>query len=79
MARYVLRWRGDGDTPEDDVAAVRAVPGLVVVDATARMLLVECDEEALRPLAGRLDGWLVGPERVYRVPDTRRRAEQPPA
>ncbi|HEX2191749.1 MAG TPA: hypothetical protein VHH09_01010 [Acidimicrobiales bacterium] len=70
--RFVLRYLGPGAKPAADVAAVRALEGVAVVDESARMLLVETDEEAVPGLAEALPGWVVGPEQRYDVPDTRK-------
>lgn len=78
MARFVLRWRGEGPPPEADVATVRDEPGVTVVETAGRMLLVEADAAPMEALGARLPGWLVAPERTYEVPDTRKRVEGPP-
>lgn len=77
-ARFVLRYRGEGASPPADVSRVAALPGAVVVDATARMLLVESEPDELRALVDALPGWVLSPEQRYAVPDTRKRAERPP-
>jgi hypothetical protein len=77
-ARFVLRYRGSGATPDADVARVADLPSTVVVDATRRMLLVESDPEALRALVDSLPDWVMAPERSTPLPDTRRQAQHPP-
>ncbi len=76
--RFVLRYRGDGPTPEADVAQVRDLHDAVVVDASSRMLLVESEPEPLRQLLDTLPDWIMAPEQQYGVPDTRKRIERPP-
>jgi hypothetical protein len=77
-ARFVLRYRGRGATPAADVARVAELPSAVVVDATPKMLLVESDADALQALVDSLPDWVMAPEQHLPLPDTRRRAEEPP-
>ena len=76
--RFILRYRGEGAGPEDDVARVREIDDAVVVDSSPRMLLVESEPEPLRELVDALPDWVMGPERTYAVPDTRKKVERPP-
>lgn len=76
--RFILRYRGEGATPDNDVARVAALPGTVVVDSSSRMLLVETDPRPLRELVDSLPGWVMAPEQTYAVPDTRKHVERPP-
>jgi hypothetical protein len=71
--RFVLRYVGPGAKPAADVDAVRALPGVSVVEESARMLLVEGEEEALPELTETLSGWVVGREQRYEIPDTRKK------
>jgi len=77
--RFVLRYRGKGATPDVDVAKVRELTGSVVVDSSSRMLLVESGNEThLRELVDALPDWFMDAERIYDVPDTRKKALRPP-
>ena len=78
--RFVLRYRGEGPKPEADVARVRELPDVDVVDSSDRMLLVEVasHSERLRDLVAALPGWVMGADQQYDVPDTRRKVERPP-
>ena len=77
-ARFVLRYRGEGPKPDDDVAKVRELAGTVVVDSSSRMLLVESEPEPLRHLVDGLPDWVLDVERTYEVPDTRKKVAGPP-
>lgn len=77
-ARYVLRYRGDGPKPAADVARVRELAGVDVVDASPRMLVVESEPTALGALVDDLPDWVMAPEQAYEVPDTRKQVERPP-
>ena len=77
-ARYVLRYRGPGPTPTADVARVAELPATVVVEATAKMLLVESDPEAIQQLVDALPDWVMAPEQRFPQPDTGKRAVRPP-
>lgn len=73
MPRWVLRYRGEGSIPERVAQEIGASKGVCVVDRSARMLVVEGDERAVRSLAERLGSWAVAPEDTrYRVPDPRK-------
>jgi len=78
MPRFVLRYRGEGSSPEADVARVSELASAVVVDKTPRMLLVESDPDELQALVDALPDWVMAPERGYPLPDTRKRADRPP-
>jgi len=76
--RFVLRYRGNGSKPEVDVGRVRALADTVVVDSSARMLLVEAPPDSLSELVASLTDWVMAPEQTLAVPDTRQRVERPP-
>ena len=77
-SRFVLRYQGEGPVPAADVAQVTGLSDAVVVDASPRMLLVDCEPEPLEALVDALPNWVMAPEQRYQVPDTRRRPERPP-
>ena len=76
--RFILRYRGDGDTPEADVAQLRSLSDAEVVDESPKMLLIESEPEALRALIATLADWMMAPEQQYGVPDTRKWVTGPP-
>jgi hypothetical protein len=76
--RFILRYRGQGPGPDDDVARVRELEDAVVVDTSPRMLLVESEPKPLRELVDALPDWVMGPERTYAVPDTRKKVQRRP-
>ncbi len=74
MGRFILRYRGPGQKPAEDVARVRELSEVRVLDdSSPRMLLVEAPAEAKGTLADALPGWLVSEEKTYRIPDPRPR------
>ncbi|HJV08286.1 MAG TPA: hypothetical protein VJ653_01335 [Acidimicrobiales bacterium] len=77
-SRFVLRYRGDGPKPAEDVARVRGLTDAVVVDSTSRMLVVEAEPGPLRDLVDGLGDWVMGPDMAYEVPDTRKKVRRPP-
>lgn len=77
--RFILRYRGVGPKPDADVVRVHQLADAIVVDASSpRMLVVESDPEPLRELLDRLPDWVMAPDRMYAVPDTRKKIEGPP-
>ncbi len=77
--RFVLRFAGKRAKPAEDVERIRSVPGATMLDeSSARMLLVESHEQPLRDLLESLPGWVVAPEQVIPLPDTRERIERGP-
>ena len=76
--RFVLRYRGEGPKPDEDVARVNELTDAVVVDSTSRMLVVEGEPEPLRHLVDGLRDWVMGPDTGYEVPDTRKKVLRPP-
>lgn len=60
MARYVLRFTGQGPRPSSDVERICAVPGLAIIrDALPDALLVECSEGDLASRLVDLRDWAV--------------------
>jgi hypothetical protein len=76
--RFVLRYSGEGVTPEADIARVLELDDATVVDSSPRMLLVESQAEPLRRLVDTLPDWVMASEQTYALPDTRRMVEAPP-
>ncbi|CAN5160387.1 hypothetical protein BH18ACT4_BH18ACT4_03130 [soil metagenome] len=75
--RFVLRYRGPGRRPDSDVERVRRLSDAVIVNSSERMLLVESEEQPLRTLVESMHDWVMAPDRVFRVPDTRRLVDRP--
>jgi hypothetical protein len=70
MGRFILRYRGAGPKPAEDVDRIHHWPHLRVLDdSSPRMLLVEGSPSDLEALVGSLPDWMVSQERTYRVPD----------
>ena len=71
IGRYILRFRGPGSTPPDDVRLISAVPGARVIDQSDRVLLVEAPDGELRQLVSGMSRWVIGEERRYPLPNSR--------
>ncbi len=69
MDRYILRFRGDGSKPVDDVEMIRALPHTKIVDEdSSRMLLVEAPKEELLSAMELLPNWILADERMLSIP-----------
>ncbi len=77
-SRFVLRYSGEGPKPDADVARLQEVAGAIIVDSSARMLVVEAKPEPLRDVVDALPDWVMGPDMSYDVPDTRKKVLRPP-
>jgi hypothetical protein len=79
MPRYILRFRGNGSSPQDDVERLKADPEIRILDtASSRMLLVEAAEEPLRKAIGGMPDWVMSEEHDIPLPDPRQRLSKPP-
>lgn len=75
--RFVLRRRQPGGiTPELEQEVAR-LPGVTVQDRSPRMLVVGGDEDTLQRFVQSREGWLLFPERTYRMGDPRPGPERP--
>jgi hypothetical protein len=70
LHRFVLRYRGDGQAPADDVARIEGEVSLL--DRTARMVLVEASGRQVADLIAALPRWAAAEERMFRLAGSRR-------
>ncbi|HZX83910.1 MAG TPA: hypothetical protein VFF19_10120 [Reyranella sp.] len=78
MPRFIMRYKGAGAKPADDVRRIRRVPSVDVVDETPRMVLVESDAATATHLAQEFGEWSVAPDTRIPLPDTRHRVKRSP-
>jgi hypothetical protein len=71
VERFILRFKGNGDSPVDDLERIRTLPDLKVVDDSSRMVLVEAPQEVVTKLVETLPEWSLSRERFVPVPDVR--------
>jgi hypothetical protein len=71
VERFILRFKGNGDSPVDDLERIRTLPDLKVVDDSSRMLLVEAPQEVVTKLVETLPEWSLSRERFVPMPDVR--------
>jgi hypothetical protein len=77
VGRYILRFRGKGPKPAEDVERVRAASQTVVLDdSSPRMLLVDGPDDEVRKLVDEMPEWVASPERFFELPDPRVRVKQ---
>ena len=74
MSQFILRFQGRGEKPALDVARVRSLNEVTILDdSSPRMLLVKAPQSALAALMPNLPNWLVVEEEMTRLPDTRKK------
>jgi len=78
MPRFILRYRGSGPAPADDMQKVRSIAGLATIDSSERMLLVDGPEASVRAAVENMLGWSMTPEQTIPLPDTRKKIQNPP-
>ncbi len=78
MPRFIMRYKGSGAKPVDDVQRIRRVPSVDVLDETSRMVLVESDAATASHLAQEFGDWSVAPDTRVPLPDTRQRVKRSP-
>jgi hypothetical protein len=71
VSRFILRFNGSGEAPAEDLHRIRACNHCTVVDASARMLLVDMPDEELGAVIKALPQWSIDREHFVPVPDTR--------
>ena len=72
MSRFILRYRGEGSKPAEDVNRIRSLHRIKVLDESSpRMLLVEGVGARLKALVESMPEWVLTPERMIPVPDPR--------
>jgi hypothetical protein len=72
MNRFILRYRGEGPKPAEDVERIRSLEQVRVLDdSSPRMLLVEGPGTGLKTLVASMPQWVLTPERMIPLPDPR--------
>lgn len=72
MNRFILRYRGEGSKPTEDVERIRSLQKVTVLDESSpRMLLVEGPGTRLQALLESMPQWILTPERMIPLPDPR--------
>ncbi len=78
MPRFVVRYRGKGERPQDAVDKVQGIEGASVLEDSGRMMLVEAPEQALRNALAPETDWMISPQVIYSIPGTRKKIQAPP-
>ncbi len=71
MARFILRYKGSGPKPDEDVARISSLPDTTMLDDSPRMLLVGAPEAELRALIASMPDWAISPEQEIKIPEPR--------
>ena len=65
-----MRFRGGGIKPPEDVARIRAVKNVTIIDdSSSRMILVEGSAGDLDVLMKVMPGWVMSEEQIISLPD----------
>jgi len=78
MPRFILRFRGKGARPPEDVARIQALPHTTVLDDSPRMLLVDAPEAEVKAAMDSLPNWSITEERTIPLPDSRPKLRRGP-
>jgi hypothetical protein len=78
MGRYILRYRGTGSVPAEDLARIHGSGRLTVIESSGRMLLVDAPAGELESLANSMSDWTLSEERTVSRPDPRPKLRRPP-
>ncbi|MDH4220505.1 MAG: hypothetical protein OEW23_17240 [Candidatus Aminicenantes bacterium] len=74
MSRFILRYRGEGSKPAEDVNRIRSLQSIKVLDESSpRMLLVEGAGTRLKALVKSMPEWVLTQERMIPLPDPRQK------
>ena len=71
MERFILRFKGAGEKPAQDVQRIRSLPGTTVVDDSDRMILIEGPATKIEELVKELPQWSLSKEHFVQLPDPR--------
>ena len=71
MARLVLMFYGKGTKPAADMARIRAIPGVKIIDARDPHVVLVEGQAAVKREVKRMENWMVSEETSYEVPSPR--------
>jgi hypothetical protein len=72
MNRWILRFRGSGAKPQEDVSRIADLPNTTTLDASSpRMLFVEGPDDEVQEAVAAMPGWTASVEQSYSLPDPR--------
>jgi hypothetical protein len=74
--KFILRFRGSGDIPAEDVKHISALPDVNIIDSTSRMLFVDAPQDELRSFISSMPEWVMVEERSVPLPDPRPKVRQ---
>jgi len=79
MPHFILRFRDPGVVHAADVQRIRSLPDVTILDeGSARMILVDGPEAALRDAVQQMPGWVIVPEQSVPLPDSRKKIRRRP-
>lgn len=76
IGRFILRYRGQGSIPDEDLARIRSLSDAQIIDSTPRMLLIEAPDQELKSALSSMSEWIVTEETYTPLPDPRPKLRQ---
>lgn len=71
IGRFILRYRGKGSIPNEDLERIRSLSDAQIIDSTSRMLLIEAPDKELKSVLSSMSEWIVAEETHIPLPDPR--------
>lgn len=79
MPHFILRCHDAAVMRAADVQRIRSLPNVTILDeASDRMILVDGPEADLRAAVQHIPGWIIVPEQIIPLPDSRKKVRRPP-
>ena len=76
IGRFILRYRGKGSIPDEDLGRIRSLSDVQIIDSSPRMLLIEAPDDELKSALSSMSEWVVAKETLIPRPDPRPKLKQ---
>jgi hypothetical protein len=71
MARYVLMFTGSGKKPKEDMARIKATPGVTIIDSRDAHVVIVEGSSAVKRAVNKMDNWIASEQTFFAVPEPR--------